>query len=550
MSRKLFSPRFLLPFLFLLPFKTFCQEKKDTIYYDGDWSICEKPVAEYYRVCTLNKEKQIFYKGDVEDYFIDGNLEMKGHYANTGYKEGEFIFYNAKGNVIIKGKFSNNEMIGNWFFYNSISELIAEFNCKSAINFTPIFIVNSNKDTLVKNGNGKFVLNISADLPYIFYGKKNFIIEGEVENGLKNGVFNYYKAYPDKKFIFSETFKNGKPKNSAEAITATIGFRNINSPDFALSLSPSNLDRIDAFNHTNFVFEYNYDAESELINFLTKNETPFIKSRAINVKQNDDLLFDLIENVLYDSLMSFNNAKDIYYKRFKYPVKAYYSAAYSTNERNTFPKINADIILTIDTTGYIVNAAFSSNLTRQQINKISYYFTHVLNLAPYYVEGEKTMHNLNLKLDMLIDTLKNDSFHVSYLIYDADSVTETGLKKYIDTSTIFSEDYYKEFTSVQVEAKFPGGQDAWLKYLERNLNAQTPSDHRAPAGNYTVTVSFLVDEEGNVSDVHALNDPGYGTAEEAVRVIKNGPKWVPAIQNGKNVNYRQKQNITFQVVKF
>jgi protein TonB len=57
----------------------------------------------------------------------------------------------------------------------------------------------------------------------------------------------------------------------------------------------------------------------------------------------------------------------------------------------------------------------------------------------------------------------------------------------------------------------------------------------------------MVDANGNVSDVRADNDPGYGTAEEAVRVIKKGPKWMPAIQNGKNVNYRQKQNITFQV---
>jgi protein TonB len=110
-----------------------------------------------------------------------------------------------------------------------------------------------------------------------------------------------------------------------------------------------------------------------------------------------------------------------------------------------------------------------------------------------------------------------------------------------------NQDYDKEFTSVQVEAKFPGGQDAWRKYLERNLNNQTPADNGASPGNYTVTVSFLVDKNGNISQVQALNDPGYGCAQEAVRVIQKGPKWTPAIQNGRNVIYRQKQNITFQV---
>jgi protein TonB len=110
-----------------------------------------------------------------------------------------------------------------------------------------------------------------------------------------------------------------------------------------------------------------------------------------------------------------------------------------------------------------------------------------------------------------------------------------------------NQDYDKEFTSVQVEAKFPGGQDAWRKYLERNLNNQPPADNGAAPGNYTVTVSFLVDKSGNISQVQALTDPGYGCAAEAVRVIQKGPKWTPAIQNVRNLIYRQKQNITFQV---
>jgi len=110
-----------------------------------------------------------------------------------------------------------------------------------------------------------------------------------------------------------------------------------------------------------------------------------------------------------------------------------------------------------------------------------------------------------------------------------------------------TEDYDKEFKTVQIEAKFPGGAGAWQKYLERNLNSNVPVDNGAPPGNYTVIVSFLVDKSGNISEVQALNDPGYGTGAEAVRVIKKGPAWTPAVQNGRNVIYRQKQSITFQV---
>ena len=108
------------------------------------------------------------------------------------------------------------------------------------------------------------------------------------------------------------------------------------------------------------------------------------------------------------------------------------------------------------------------------------------------------------------------------------------------------EDYDKVFTSVQIEAEFPGGKDAWKKFLERNLNSSLPSENGAPAGKYTVMVNFLVDKNGNISDVQADPSP-YGTREEAIRVIKKGPAWKPAVQNGRQVAYRARQAITFVV---
>jgi hypothetical protein len=71
----------------------------------------------------------------------------------------------------------------------------------------------------------------------------------------------------------------------------------------------------------------------------------------------------------------------------------------------------------------------------------------------------------------------------------------------------------------------------------------------ADIGKYVVTLSFIVDKNGVISDVRAENDPGYGTKEEAIRVIKKGPDWRPAVQNGRNVNYRHIQNIVFVVAE-
>ena len=100
---------------------------------------------------------------------------------------------------------------------------------------------------------------------------------------------------------------------------------------------------------------------------------------------------------------------------------------------------------------------------------------------------------------------------------------------------------------VEKQAEFPGGQKGWVRYLENNLDRDLPVRQGAPVGKYTVIVSFWVDEEGNITNVKAENNPGYGTMEEAIRVLKNGPKWVPATQNGKNIVYRQRQALVFMI---
>lgn len=105
------------------------------------------------------------------------------------------------------------------------------------------------------------------------------------------------------------------------------------------------------------------------------------------------------------------------------------------------------------------------------------------------------------------------------------------------------------FTVVQVEARFPGGQDGWRTFLEEHIHPKVPARHKAPPGKYTVEISFLVDKEGKVSNVQVLKDPGYGTAEDVLKAFKHTPNWIPATQNGQPVLYRQKQNITYRVTE-
>ena len=98
--------------------------------------------------------------------------------------------------------------------------------------------------------------------------------------------------------------------------------------------------------------------------------------------------------------------------------------------------------------------------------------------------------------------------------------------------------------TVDIPASFGGN---WEKFLIKNLKAETPVDNGAGAGRYTVIILFVVDKEGNVSDIKALTNHGYGMEQEALRVIKKSPQWEPAIYNGYKVKAYHRQMITFDV---
>lgn len=116
-----------------------------------------------------------------------------------------------------------------------------------------------------------------------------------------------------------------------------------------------------------------------------------------------------------------------------------------------------------------------------------------------------------------------------------------------DTVPIVSSDSEHTFEKVEVEASFPGGEAAWHKFLERNLNGDVPVKKKAPAGQYTVILQFVVDKLGNVSAITPLTNIGYGMEEEVIRVLRLSPHWIPAQQSGRKVKAYRKQPVTFWI---
>ena len=63
----------------------------------------------------------------------------------------------------------------------------------------------------------------------------------------------------------------------------------------------------------------------------------------------------------------------------------------------------------------------------------------------------------------------------------------------------------------------------------------------------TCLVQFIVNKDGSIREAEALTMKGTKFAETVINAVKNGPKWIPAMQNGKKVTSYRKQPVTFQV---
>lgn len=80
---------------------------------------------------------------------------------------------------------------------------------------------------------------------------------------------------------------------------------------------------------------------------------------------------------------------------------------------------------------------------------------------------------------------------------------------------------------------FQGGYKALNKFLANNL--KYPRQARENGVEGPVQVSFLLDEDGNVSSGRIVKSPGTELDEEALRLVGMMPKWTPAQKDGKPI---------------
>lgn len=145
----------------------------------------------------------------------------------------------------------------------------------------------------------------------------------------------------------------------------------------------------------------------------------------------------------------------------------------------------------------------------------------------------------------LINIVQNDVEVEDDLNIDAEATELTEIPEYTPIASTEEEEVAEAeiFTVVEESPSFPGGDEARIRFLTENI--KYPQIARESSIQGTVYVTFVVEKNGNVTDVRILRGIGGGCDEEAVRVIKAMPKWNPGKQRGKPVRVQFNMPIKF-----
>ena len=115
----------------------------------------------------------------------------------------------------------------------------------------------------------------------------------------------------------------------------------------------------------------------------------------------------------------------------------------------------------------------------------------------------------------------------------------------VPASQFLSDGEVYDLNAVQEQPSFPGGMERMYEYMGRT---QKYPDAEYEAGiQGKVTVQFTVDKDGSIREVKLLRGVSEGLDQEALRIVRSMPKWIPGKLDGRPVKCRFNLPITFKL---
>lgn len=163
-----------------------------------------------------------------------------------------------------------------------------------------------------------------------------------------------------------------------------------------------------------------------------------------------------------------------------------------------------------------------------------------------YISGNKIFDALDKKeVDQINVVVKVVEVTKEYYRYE----TYRSVKQTLITSdTLWRNEQIAKLRRKNIEeSSFPGGTQGWNAYLTKVFTEHEKQLQKAKEGTYFI--SFVVDTDGSVSEVKAINKQNSVIAKIAIGAILNGPKWKPATKDGVPVKAIKTQPVVFEFAK-
>lgn len=202
------------------------------------------------------------------------------------------------------------------------------------------------------------------------------------------------------------------------------------------------------------------------------------------------------------------------------------------------------------------------NHTKQIIRNVRFrlcYFDMsgtLLDYKDYYKTNIDIAPSMTRRVDIpAFEARRNYSYYKSTSLYDDrrfnisfkllgynESYPDQNTEKGVNDSVKWEGRIYEV---VEQMPHFPGGAASLMRYLSENIKYPIQAQMKGISGR--VVVSFVVEPDGTFSDLRVIRSVDPILDKEALRVVRDMPRWIPGKQDGKPVRARYNVPVSFRL---
>lgn len=159
--------------------------------------------------------------------------------------------------------------------------------------------------------------------------------------------------------------------------------------------------------------------------------------------------------------------------------------------------------------------------------------------------AEKISDNgIDLKTKILSHTTVNDTLPTKNITQEV-VVIASRKNTPVDKNGPTSQRVKQVYSTVDKRPQFPGGDDQLLAYINSNIKYPVAAQEKGIQGK--VTLGFVINKDGHISNIEALSESDESLVAEAKRLIRSMPNWVPGELNGEQVSVKHVLPVTFRL---